>query len=78
MRWTAAIWLMVAIAFRSLTCDPQSPCLNEEEVRLQEFLAVSEEQLRNASETMAFISWNYAININNETEKKKLDFQVCN
>lgn len=78
MRQTAAFWLTAAITFRSLTCGaPQSSCFNNEEVRLQEFLAVSEEQLRNASETMSFISWNYAININNETEKNKVDFQVC-
>jgi len=76
MRQTLGIFLVLAIAFQSFEAAPDSSSLNAEEERLQDFLLEAEEKFRSASEQMSFISWNYAININNETEKKKVDFQV--
>ena len=50
--------------------------LNSEEEKATTFLEDAEEQLRMMTEKSIFIEWAYESNINDENEKKKLQFQV--
>ena len=51
---------------------------NPEEEKAAAFLAEAEEELRSITEQHTFIEWNFESNINDETEKAKLEFQVYN
>ena len=50
--------------------------MNSEEEKATTFLEDAEEQLRMMTEKSIFIEWAYESNINDENEKKKLQFQV--
>ena len=50
--------------------------MNSEEEKASTFLEDAEEQLRMMTEKSIFIEWAYESNINDENEKKKLQFQV--
>ena len=50
--------------------------MNSEEEKAATFLEDAEEQLRMMTEKSIFIEWAYESNINDENEKKKLQFQV--
>jgi hypothetical protein len=50
--------------------------LNPEEEKAAAFIVDAEEQLRDTAEKHTFIEWAYESNINDENEKKKLEFQV--
>ena len=49
---------------------------NPEEEKAAAFLLEAEEELRGVTEQHTFIEWNFESNINDETEKAKLEFQV--
>ena len=49
---------------------------NPEEEKAATFLVKAEEELRDISEQQTFIEWAFESNINDENEKKKLEFQV--
>jgi len=49
---------------------------NLEEEKAGKFLEEKEELLRKTTEQHTFVEWNFESNINDETEKKKTEFQV--
>ena len=75
---------VVGVALLSAVCRAQvglpnpvgSAQYNLEEERAAAFLVDAEEQLRNITEMSTFIEWAFESNINDDTEKKKLEFQV--
>lgn len=49
---------------------------NPEEEKVAAFLVDAEEELRSIAEQHTFVEWSFESNINDETEKAKLEFQV--
>ena len=47
---------------------------NPEEEKAANFLVEAENQLRDITEQQTFIEWEFESNINDQTEKKKLEF----
>jgi hypothetical protein len=81
--WTAVLLVGVLCGLAGSQEAPEavphpagSAKYNAEERRAADFLSTAESELQNVTVEHVFIEWDYESNINDETEKKKLEFQV--
>ncbi len=74
--------LLVTVLCCAVQCQEDVPhpvgsaLRNPEEEMVAEFLLLNEEVLRNITELQTFVEWEFESNINEETEKRKTEFQA--